>query len=305
MIFSAGLSPAWQQILQFDTLQPGAVNRAVASQWCASGKVINVALAAKMLGERSTLLSMIGGHTGTALAEDVAAADVQADWIETDSPTRVCTTLLEASGLTTELVENVGPVAEEVLSEFVDRFRTFAQVAEVTILTGSMPANVPDDYNLRLLRNVPARMILDIRGPGLMQVLPLGPWLVKPNREELEQTLESPLDDEAALLMGMRQLNNWGAAWVVISDGPHALYLTGDEQAWKIEPPTVDLVNPIGCGDCLAAGIAVGVVRGLETLEAVKFGVAAAAYNATQLLPARLCEETVSQWAETITATLL
>ena len=39
MIVAAGLTPAWQQILRFDALRLGEVNRAVEAHWCASGKV--------------------------------------------------------------------------------------------------------------------------------------------------------------------------------------------------------------------------------------------------------------------------
>ncbi len=45
MIVVAGLSPAWQQILSFDELRWGEVNRARSAHWCASGKVLNVGIA--------------------------------------------------------------------------------------------------------------------------------------------------------------------------------------------------------------------------------------------------------------------
>ncbi len=48
------------------------------------------------------------------------------------------------------------------------------------------------------------------------------------------------------------------------------------------------MVNPIGCGDCLTAGIARSLCNGETVIEAVRFGVACAADNASQLLPARL-----------------
>ena len=45
MIVAAGLTPAWQQLMAFDALEPGAVNRAREVTWCSSGKVLNVAIA--------------------------------------------------------------------------------------------------------------------------------------------------------------------------------------------------------------------------------------------------------------------
>jgi fructose-1-phosphate kinase PfkB-like protein len=60
------------------------------------------------------------------------------------------------------------------------------------------------------------------------------------------------------------------------------------------------VVNPIGCGDCLAAGIAVGVESGLEMVEAVSLGIAAARENARSLLPARIDREAVHHAAESL-----
>ena len=45
------------------------------------------------------------------------------------------------------------------------------------------------------------------------------------------------------------------------------------------------MVNPIGCGDCLAAGIALALYRGAEPPEAVRFGMGAAADKLGRLLP--------------------
>ena len=42
MIVAAGLSPAWQQVMQFDTFQPGEVNRAREVFWYGSGKTLKV-----------------------------------------------------------------------------------------------------------------------------------------------------------------------------------------------------------------------------------------------------------------------
>ena len=48
MILAAGLTPAWQQIVEFDGFAVGQVNRARSVHWCASGKVLNVGIALQM-----------------------------------------------------------------------------------------------------------------------------------------------------------------------------------------------------------------------------------------------------------------
>jgi 1-phosphofructokinase family hexose kinase len=295
VILSAGLSPAWQQILRFNAVRRGEVNRARDAVWCASGKVINVAVATACLNEQATLITAIGGATGDAIQQEISRLGIHCEWIQTIEPSRVCTTLLEDDGATTELVENMPEVTEAVQVDFVDRARVYANVADVTVLTGSLPAQAPVDLFARIVRNSPRRFVLDLRGAPLLACLAFQPFLVKPNREELHSTLGQPVNTDLELLGGMRTLQSFGAQWVVVSDGPRGVFIVGDDVSTRLEPPRMKTVNPIGCGDCLAAGIAFGLRHGQDVVDAVRFGMGCAAQNAESLLPARLergrCEE--------------
>ncbi|MBL8848324.1 MAG: hypothetical protein JNG89_01510, partial [Planctomycetaceae bacterium] len=108
----------------------------------------------------------------------------------------------------------------------------------------------------------------------------------KPNRQELAETVGRELSDDASLLTAMREINERGAEWVVVSDGGRALWATSLSDTYGVQPPRVQVVNPIGCGDCLTAGLADGLQRGWDFLESLQQGVAVAAANAERLLPA-------------------
>jgi sugar/nucleoside kinase (ribokinase family) len=73
-----------------------------------------------------------------------------------------------------------------------------------------------------------------------------------------------------------------------VSDGPRAVWAMGPDGVERVAPPRVPTVNPIGCGDCLAAGLAAAHFEGRSWRAGVDFGIAAAADNATRLLPARI-----------------
>ncbi len=190
MILAAGLSPAWQQIMCFERLRPGEVNRASEVHWCASGKVVNVALALARLGEPAGIATIAGGPTGESIRREVSAAGIGGRWIATSSPTRVCTTMLEeATGQVTELVENTAAVSDEELAAFQDAYAQLAAGAQFVVLTGSLPAGAPATYQRDLLRATPCPAVLDFRGPQLLAALECRPLVVKPNREELGRTL--------------------------------------------------------------------------------------------------------------------
>lgn len=300
MILAAGLSPAWQQILQFDALRIGEVNRAREAVWCASGKVINVAAGCAWLGREITLVSPCGGLPGQMIQSELARLPLHAEWIETARPTRVCTTLLEADGVTTELVENTAELELAAVDEFVRRVRQSATQAKLAVLTGSLPKNVPDSLFRQLLPALPPRVILDLSGPPLQDCLAFSPFLIKPNREELQATQGIPLNSDEDLVRAMWELNEQGTQWVVVSDGRRGVWVTSCKKAVRLKPPRIDLVNPIGCGDALAAGIASELELQDDVVAAVRFGMGAAAHNAEQLLPARLDPRRSRQLAEQV-----
>ncbi len=296
MILAAGLTPAWQQILVFDHVQMGEVNRANAANWCASGKVLNVGVALHHLGASSRTLSAGGGWSLDAMEADLRQHGVACRWIKTSLTTRVCTTILDTGGhVTTELVENSGEFTADELAQFQHAYLEEAAAAEVVVLSGSLPAGTPETYYRDLVARTPGRTVLDVRGAELLHALPTRPFLVKPNRAELSKTLNKDLRQDADLQAAMLDLNARGARWVVITDGPHAVWVSSASQVWKLQPPVINVVNPIGSGDSLAAGIAAALDAGVEVLEAVRHGIASAAYNATQLLPCRLDPQRVRE----------
>jgi 1-phosphofructokinase family hexose kinase len=289
VILAAGLTPAWQQILVFDRFETGQVNRARQAYWCASGKVLNVGRGLFHLDANGRTVSLVGGATGKLIQEEFAASGIPACWVESASPTRVCTTILDRRlGTVTELVENTPAATPRELDLFTQAFAEVARVADVVVLTGSLPDGAPTTYYRELLEKTVARVILDVRGPELLAALELRPWLVKPNREELARTVGRDLSEDCELVAAMREFNRRGAEWVVVTHGSDAVWATTAGKTYRLQPPTVPAVNPIGCGDAMCAGIAWSIERGDDPLIALRMGMAAAAENLAALFPCRL-----------------
>lgn len=286
MILAAGLTPAWQQILTFKRLIPGEVNRAQSTLWCGSGKVLNVGAALHHLEAPSLTLSPIGGATGEQIRDDFDKRGIAARWISTANATRVCNTLLdEATGITTELVENSAPLSEFELNQFISAFAEEVGRATCVVLSGSLPQQTSHRFYRQLMERSSARAIMDIRGTELLECLPMRPFLVKPNRAELAATVGRPLQTEAAVIDAMAQIREFGAEWVIVSGGPDPLLVLGPNGLSRISPPKVQVVNPIGCGDSLTAAIAAKIDAGWEPLDAIRYGVEYSALKASSLYP--------------------
>ncbi|QDT89223.1 1-phosphofructokinase family hexose kinase [Gimesia algae] len=301
MIIAAGLSPAWQQILEVNSLEIGEVNRCQSAHWSASGKVINVAIAVRHLDIPCETIFSAGGYTRDLIEADLMRLQVPCRILDQQNPTRICTTVLDRStGQTTELVENATAVSAAEVSMFATEYCQHASSADVVVLTGSLPAGASASLYHDLLAETDCPVILDARGPELEAALTQCPFLVKPNLEELEQTLAYSLSSTDQMIKGMQEINQRGATWVVTSQGKDALWATSEQQVYRFTPATAKVVNPIGCGDSLAAGIACGIHDGRSVPDAIRWGMAAAADNLTQLLPARLSKTSVQAFFDQI-----
>jgi len=302
VILVAGLTPAWQQILLFDQLVLGEVNRACAADWSASGKVLNVGMALARLQVEAHTLSPVGGWAREPIEQEFLQAGAPATWIATSAPTRVCTTVLDAgNSQTTELVQNASLLTASELDDFRERFLALRSQATAIVLTGSLPRGTPSTIFAELMSGVDVPVVLDIRGPELLAALAHRPALVKPNREELEHTLSRPLSQPADVAQAVQEIIERGAQSVLISQGKSPALLATAEQTWRLTPAPVErVVNPIGCGDCLAAGVAWGLSERRSLVDSVRLGMGAAADNLADRLPALLDRARVEHLASLV-----
>ncbi len=302
MILSAGLSPAWQQVMVFDDLRLGQVNRAREVHWCASGKVLNAGIAAHRLGGPSLTLATVGGPPLAEIERDFQALGVPHRWILTEAATRVCTTLLDRrDGTITELVENGRPLTEEELGRFRTAYAEEVARADVAVVIGSLPAGTRETFYRELLSLTPCPAILDFRGGGLLSVLDLHPYMVKPNREELSLTVGFPLRSDDDVWRAMRMLNERGAQWVIVTQGAGPVWVSSASTRCRLYPPMArEVVNPIGCGDALAATIAWATRDGRPLLEAARLGMAAATANLRQMFPCRFDTSRIEEEAREV-----
>jgi tagatose 6-phosphate kinase len=302
VILSAGLTPAWQQILLFDGFRYGEVNRAVEAHWCSSGKVFNAGVATHALGGPSLVLAPAGGPPLREIDRELNELGIPRRLIKTAVATRVCTTILDrTNGAMTELVENGRPLAAAELAAFCRAYAEEVQSAAAVVLTGSLPKGTSAALYRELIAQTRCPCVLDFRGEGLLSALDLQPHVVKPNREELAQTVGHPLADDQQLHEAMQSLNQRGAHWVVVTQGKGPVWVTTKSSIYRLQPLRPErMVNPIGCGDAMAAAIAWAIRAGRDMIEAVQLGIAAAAENLRHLLPCRLDASIVQQRAKEV-----
>jgi 1-phosphofructokinase family hexose kinase len=280
----------------------GEVNRAQEVHWCASGKVFNAGIAAHHLGGPSQTLAPVGGPPVEHIDRDLKALGLPCRLVLTRAATRVCTTIIDSStGTITELVEDGRRLSRPELDSFREAYAEEVAKAEAAVIIGSLPTGTPHSFYRALVEHTACPAVLDFRGEGLLSVLDLRPYVVKPNRQELARTVGRPLETDQELVAAMHELIGRGAQWVVVTQGGDPVWVASARAVYRLHPPLAEeVVNPIASGDAMAAGIAWATREGKDTIEAVRLGIGAAAENLRDLLPGRLDAKRVRRQAELV-----
>lgn len=306
MILCIGLTPTVQRTMRFARFQVGGVNRAAQTVVTASGKSVNVARVLGTLGAKTRLVHAVGGDSGRFVAQSLAGEGLHGETIDAGdgTPTRTCTTLLFDDGTpTTELVEEARPLPEEILTQIHRAVDAQLLHARAVACSGSLTPGAPDDFYARFVRygrENGIRVVVDAQKGPLQAALRERPFLVKPNREEAAATLGfalsgDPLPDAATAVDALLEA---GSEWALVSMGKDGSLLGGRESPtrWRIVPPTINAVNPIGSGDSLTAGLLYALVeQGASVPDAAAFGTACGAANALSLTSGVLLPADVSR----------
>lgn len=290
-VLCLGLAPACQRTLVFERFQAGEVNRACETRVSAGGKACNTGLALARLTRPCVVTGLNGGATGRLVAGYLVERGITCAFTRMPGATRTCTTILDrACGVATELVEETPAPTDELLQRFEARGRVWLRRTAIGVLCGTLPPGVPEDYWGRFAaaaQHAGVSLIIDSHAAPLLRALAHKPLLAKMNVRELERTLSCDCGSEQAVLTAARRLTTGGAQWALITHGPApALLVDRTGAAWRLTPPVITPLNPIGSGDCVNGGIIHAVLDGAELPAAARFGLGCGTANALTLCPA-------------------
>ena len=277
MITVGGFNTSIDKALEVAELRRGTVNRASSVRAYPGGKGLHVARAVATLGEPACLVGIVDAAHRAFFADELSPLGADFRGIEVES-VRTCLTIREAgSTRVTEILEPGPELAASDRTALCEEFLSLARSSGLAVLSGSVPRGFGEDVYAQLvtaLREAGVRCLVDASGPLLRTAVAAQPFLVKPNRDELQALLGRTIDDVTAAAVAARVLCERGIAMVVVSLGGEGAVLAAGGRVCHAMAPPQPPGNTVGSGDCLLAGVAVGILRGLAPDEVLRLGVA-------------------------------
>jgi fructose-1-phosphate kinase PfkB-like protein len=262
------------------------------------------------------VVGFVAGHTGAAVAGMLRDEDIELVPVETRGETRSCLTVLapvdvtlfNESGPTIDerdwdrLEKSLRPLVEN--AEIVicsgsfppgTPLRAAARVVEYGRAAGATTlCDTSKEYLSFALGAEPdlvapnlaeAEVALDLDPAGDLDSDLPGPQPRRTDASSGPQRAESPPVvgsasgrdsdlDEALELASQLQNRGPGAAIVTAGSSGTALATPATQRLWQAAP--VDAVNPVGAGDCLVAGVALGLTSGRDLVQSTRLGMAMA-----------------------------
>lgn len=262
-ILTLTLNPALDLTVQLARLEPGQVNRSDDMHIHAAGKGVNVAQVLADLGHTLTVSGFLGEDNAQAFETLFAQRGFTDAFIRVPGETRSNIKLAERDGRITDL-NGPGPWVDEAAQHaLLEQLDAIAPGHDAVVVAGSLPRGVSAQWLQALLMRLKAlglKVALDTSGEALRVALAAGPWLIKPNTEELADALGSAVVTERDQARAAVQLHAQGIEHVVISHGADGVNWFSGGTALHASAPRVSVASTVGAGDSLLAGMLHGLL---------------------------------------------
>ena len=286
MILTVTPNPCVDKTIFVDHVELGTIIRGEKATAIAGGKGTNVSRVVKALGRPTKAFQIVGGHTGAHIVEMINIQDgVETVPVWVSAPSREIVTVLDTGKHVQTAYMEPGPeLTPQEVKSVHDKFDEVVSEASVVTFNGTVPCAALNKLYYDLVgrcAELGVKTVLDSHGPAFAEGVKAQPLMVKPNLEETQELFGETINTDIDILGAIAKYHDLGVEFVVISMGARGAFASVDNGILKCTPPKIDEVNPVGSGDALVAGFAVGLTEGMDIEEMCRLGVGAGTANAT------------------------
>lgn len=284
MIITVTLNPAIDKTVEIKDFKIGAVNRIASMRQDAGGKGINVSKVIQRMKGESKALGILAGPSGSFIKSFLDSTGINNEFLFIEGETRTNFKIIDTINKTHTDINEPGPeVSEEDIMRVKEILLNQVNAGSVVVFSGSVPVHTDTRVYgkwIKACREQGVKTILDADGELLKYGMEAGPYLVKPNRYELERFFGKEIETtEEIEALGRSLILDYGIEQVVVSLGEKGALFIDRHQSLMAKALKVDVKSTVGAGDSMVASLALSICRKDSLEAAARLAMAASIAN--------------------------
>ncbi|UZK64575.1 1-phosphofructokinase family hexose kinase [Mycoplasma mycoides subsp. capri] len=273
-IYIVSLSPSIDYILKFENFLKNKTNRPKNQYMYAAGKAIHISMLLNRLNIDNELLVFTNGSFETFFYNNLKKEQIRYKKFKSNGDIRINLKIIDNEQ--TESSSYAPEINISELNKLKKYLNNILQQDDVLILTGSLPINADTNIYAELveLANLKrAYSVVDTFKEPLLKAVEQQPFLIKPNKDELEATFNKELQNDSDIINQSKILLQKGCKNVLVSLGSDGAILVTSTKIYKASLPkwNYKVDNVAGAGDSMIAGFITKYLQTNDYIKALKF----------------------------------
>lgn len=281
MIYTITFNPAIDYTIKVDNFTVGNTNRCYEEYLQSGGKGINCAIILTRLGIKTITSGFLATNNNELILQKLKEENIVANFILIEGMVRINVKI--KSDQETEVNARGPLVIASDWEAFIKQASDYHS-DDFVVISGNL-ANGMDQSQLKqflkILNEKQVNFSLDINSDSLKHCLSYQPLLIKPNLAELQQLCNKKLVTDSQIITAAKLLQQQGVHNVLVSLGKNgSIYITSDNEVYRVSAAEGLLINSVGAGDSMLAGFIASYFVNKKSIE-VSLKMAAACGAAT------------------------
>ena len=288
MIYTITFSPSIDYVINTDKeFKSNDLNRVDDYEFLPGGKGINASIALKRIGFDNKAITFLGGSTKNAFIDLIQNEKVKLIDLESKNDTRINVKMF-AKNATFE-VNGARATIDKSQYDKLLKLISKMKKGDFVFIMGICEETILKEI-VKNLHNKQIEFALDIDSKVILDVLQYHPFIIKPNRSELESLLSTEIKTVAQMKKAMIELKSKGLKNLMVSDGGKGSYfLSEDNKCYQISlKKKFDIVSTVGAGDTLISSFTTlyreskDVVKSLKEATSLSIGTSCTRFLASK-----------------------
>lgn len=285
-IATVTLNPAFDLVGRLKRIEIGEVNTVETLGLYPAGKGINVAKVLADLGLSLSVTGFLGAENQGDFVNAFEQNKLKDEFYRIQGKTRINVKITETEADVTDLNFLGFEISAQDWQNFIAESAKWKDKFDLVAVCGSLPRGItPEQFAswLESLHQQGLKVVLDTSNAALTAGLKAHPWLVKPNRRELEVFVGKALNSTEEIIQAAQTLHSQGIENVIISMGEKGSLWLNSEGVLQAQPPRCEnVVSTVGAGDSMVAGLIYGLSQGWNKEKTLRFASATSALAVSQ-----------------------